>query len=286
MVNWSVYTRRLITLMSLLLAAGVNETALASSLSLSLDAVLPAEVVKPMVKATGYLSNHRPYHGAAPMSGASLDLGLEATLVHAPDDFSTSSSATGLGSVGSLPSMPIAKVHIHKGLSPTSDIGISGLYYKGSYIAGVGMKFILHQPEEGPTWALRLSYSTTKVDFAKLSIPSTPLLAAGVSVGSLSIILKTRTIATQVLASKKLYFVEPYIGAGLEWITGQIDAVARLNIVSTVYTLSTKSYSSYSLSAFSGVLFKPGYAGLMLALEGSYNTEGMHYLGILIGFGF
>ncbi|OFZ56386.1 MAG: hypothetical protein A2428_02815 [Bdellovibrionales bacterium RIFOXYC1_FULL_54_43] len=252
-----------------------------------LNQVLPPSAVKEIIKTLGILTNHRSYQGAAPLGNTGLDLGIEATLVHLPEGFAPALSEAGMGGAGlTSGSLPMTKLHFHKGMGKTVDFGASGLYYSGNYIWGVDLKFVLVEPEEGLTWAFRFGYSETKLDMSRFAISGIPIKVGGVEIGQGSLKLATRTLTPQLLASRRLDFAEPYFGMALEMTSGQIQIPVSMNVLEEKQTMSSAATSASEVFLFTGVSFRIPNAGLRLCIEGGYGTLGMHALGLVVGLSF
>lgn len=251
------------------------------------NTIVPPAAATAVVKTFGITMDHRPFQGATP-KGSGMDLGLEATLVHLPDDFTTSLESMGMsgGSSLAIGALPSVKLHLAKSMGPKVDIGASGLYYKGLLFWGVDLKATVASPEEGLHWALRMSYSNSSVDFQSVGLPSMPIVVGGITVGSANLKVGAQCLSPQIVASKKLDFAEPYIGAGYQWASGQIEVPVTITLTGETQNLVTPGYSASQGFVFTGVSFLVPALGFRLALEGSYSTGGMHHLGTLIGFAF
>lgn len=253
---------------------------------------LPNQAVSAIVKVIGTLTTHRPYQGALTQSAQSKDalglgfgLGIEATLIHLPSDFFSSLETAGIkmGSNSPIASLPIAKVHLTKSTSPVTNFGISGLYYKGSYILGGDFKRVLFVPEEGLVWSFRLSYSETKIDLGAVSVKKLPLIIKDVKIGEASLILNNRSITPEIIGSKKLDFAEPYLGFGLDFLNGQIDLPLSFTVLNDTQTLTTPEYSARAYHLLTGVSFQVPIIGVTWTLEGSFSSIGAHTFGTVIG---
>ncbi|MEK7692079.1 MAG: hypothetical protein AAB425_13780, partial [Bdellovibrionota bacterium] len=160
---------------------------------IDISSILPESVMTTILGTIGILTNHRPYQPATALGLFGLEFGIEATLVHLPDTFMSSFSDLGSTSVSSggsssarrnplvaaasstenpIPSLPMARFHLHKGFGSIFDAGFSGLYFSSISILGGDLKATFYEPEEGPTLAVRLNYSRTTLDFGKLGLAS------------------------------------------------------------------------------------------------------------------
>ena len=253
--------------------------------------ILPTSAQKAIIQTFGYLMNDRPYQGAESIgkdSAVGFDFGIEASLVHVSSDFASSISGSSLGSssVSALPALPIAKIHIDKSFGSNWDFGITGIYYPGVLSLGFHVKRILFEPEEGPVYSVRLIYEYSTLDLKKLGAPSIPITVSGATIGKASMLLKSNVWTPQFLASKRLDFAEPYMGAGVALLSGQIDIPVKLDVLAASQTLSTEPVSAVNPMAFMGISFRVPGVSLHLVMEGSYSKIGMHTLGLMLGFGF
>lgn len=249
-------------------------------------AIIPQSAVAEIVKTLGILTKHRPYQGGAPL-GSGFDFGIEASLVHMPESFGPTLSDLGMGDVSGLEngSLPMTKIHLHKGMGPKADLGISGIYYPGNFVWGLDLKFVLVQPEEGPLWAFRIGYSETRLDLSKFGLSGLPITVNSIELGQGNLKMATRTITPELLLSKRLEFAEPYMGAGVEFTSGQIEVPVTLNILDEEQVLRSGATRSTQFTLFSGISLRLPHIGIRLALEGAYGSLGMHRLGAVVGFG-
>lgn len=275
-----------------LLGANRSDSLWASTPSIptvDLNSLIPLPAVSEIIKITSNLSDHRPYRGALPLWPNHIDLGIEASLIHLPDQFEQTFSQAGLNvNTSSLPALPIPKIRLQFGLGSSVDIGFSGLYYKGNAIIGVGLQTLIFRPEEGLSWALRGNYSNTELNLAQIlgsKIKALPIEVNGIEIGSGNISLGTQSASAELVASQKLDFAEPYIGTGIHWLNGQVSGLMSLNILTKSQTLYSPAYSFYNFNLFTGVSFQTQILGLRFDLEGAYSSLGMHYFGIVTGVG-
>lgn len=226
-------------------------------------------VANGLVKTVGLVFDHRAYEPATPLgTHPGIDFGFEATLVKVPPDFAVATAAMGGGgSSSSIPFLPSVKLNIHKGLGEATDFGFSGLFLKGVTILGYELKYVVEKPEEGPTWAVRMSYTT-----ATLSVKQ----GATMEVSS-------KTFTPQVLMSRHMEFADPYIGVGYQQSIGSLAVI--IPIPDNEQKLS-QSGSGGAFMSFLGVAFKPPNGGIKLTLEGGYNSGSAHTLGTKFSFNF
>lgn len=277
---------------TLVIAATLPQTAYADPTlpdipAIDFSTILPKAATRSILKTIGILTNHRPYRGASSTSASSFDIGVEATLVHQPSDFASSLKDAGLGTgAAGIPSLPMAKLHVNKGLSQTVDVGLSGIYFRSNYIAGGDLKVTFYQPEEGMSLSARLGFSLTRLDLSDLGVGRLPIKIQGNDLGSADMILVTQTWTPQLVASQKLDFAETYMALGYDFTSGQIRLPITVNVLQSTQTLASPSYASSGLFATLGVGFRFFPMPLVLSIEGTYSALGMHALGLMFGLGF
>lgn len=218
------------------------------------------------VRTFGLGPDHRAYVGAVTPN---LDIGIEATLFKVPADLWDALATAGID-VGdeSISAFPSPKLHFLKSFGRRFSLGISTIFYKGYWIAGGHLQFLIVDPPEGFQWALRLGFNRSKLDY-----------------------VNTSTYSVQVVASKRLEFAEPYVGVGFHASRGTVSITlspqeaAQQGITlppeyaSGIY-ISTNGAASSAFGTL-GVAFWFGPSGLKLTLEGAYDSKSMHSLGIM-----
>jgi hypothetical protein len=235
-----------------------------------LGSAIPQAVANEAMLLVGSYAAHRPYSGAVSIQQSNfLDFGIETTLVKMGDGLPSALQANGISApTTSLPSLPMIKAHLRKGLSPVTDFGISALTYRQQSVYGADLKTTLIAPEEGPSLAIRLLYTWI----------SLPLLY----------IERCTVIAPELVVSQPLSFAESWIGIGGRWVSGTMKATVSTTVgAQTISTDLRKTGSQASGYAFTGVRFRiPGATGLRLGIEGSFDLAGYSTLGTFIGAGF
>jgi hypothetical protein len=248
------------------------------ALGIDPNSLISPDVIKSLVSFIGFGVQHRPYEPATPLGvSVGLDFSLEVTLFKVPDSLFSSLSAIGAPASSPLPSLPIPKIHLHKGFGDYVDIGGSILYLPSNWIVGGDVKIVLVQGEEGPTYAARLCYTYTDLSFNGIS-------------------LTTHTISPQLLVSRQMEFADPYLGVALEYVTGSVNATLTIpsdiqgqipaGITVPPYTYNSPVVTNYGAYAFGGVSLKIPRSGLRITIEGSYNTAGESTMGTKAGFTF
>jgi hypothetical protein len=234
------------------------------------SALIQSSVVTPIVRTIGFAADHRAYEGATGLGNAAgIDLSVQATAVKLPPSFRDALSTAGLDNLP-LPIVPLPRLIAHKGIGSRFDVGMSWIIFKEIKILGFDAKAVVYQPDEGPTWAIRLNYTDAKIDFSD----------SGASLG-----VHTRTMKPEILVSQKLDFFEPYLGVGYQLVNGSLTV--NLPLPSPLPSINeTVSARGGGGLAFVGLGLKvPGIA-LRLLIDGEYSTVGAHALGAKFGFNF
>ena len=192
-----------------------------------------------------------------------LDIGINLVAFGPPSDFQTAfSTVTGQ----TLPSLiPFPRLSIHKGLPQGIDLGFSyfgytdpaGQYSINSYGGSVKWAFI-PGGVASPTVAAKISANYNGFGF-----------------------INTHTYKLDVIASKNLYIIDPYVGMGLEMWNGSLDFPVSVGPL----PINVSGTSSGTNPHF--------YGGLVLKLlvlkltgEMDYSTAGVTTYGGKVSLGF
>lgn len=230
--------------------------------------LLGFDIVSPIVKSIGLTTAHRAYEPATSLGTfVGLDMGVEVTLAKLPEDFATALTQAGSPGASNIPFLPVPRINLHKGLGPKAELGLSGILYRSYRIIGLEAKFVIAQPEEGPTWAFRMNYTS-----CILTVPDTVTLE-----------LSTKTFEPEIVVSRRLDWAEPYIGIGYMAAIGTLKITVDLPDPLPDQESSATGRGGGFL-AFTGVGLRAPALGLKLTLEGSYSTEDAHTLGVKFGF--
>lgn len=232
------------------------------------DDTLSQSAVSGIILSVGVISDHRPYQPATPLTKSGFDFGISASLVQVPSVFYSGLVETGNAS-NKIPFLPDARFIIHKGIGDKVDLGFSIFYIKGYHLFGYELKIVLDHPEEGLTWATRLSYNTTYLGISKNGITAS---------------IDTQTLTPQLIVSRKIIFADPYVGIGYQWVQGTVKAAIKVPGVLDQSGIAGGTGSSYLV--FMGVGLKIPYSAFKITLEGAYNSIGANSLGTKIGFNF
>lgn len=232
------------------------------------NSLLSDSTVKALVKTVGLLSDHRPYEPATGLK--IISLGIEATFVKLPLDLKSELESSGLSSTNLPPAVPVPKAHFRIGLGGRADFGVSGIVFKGMRIVGGDFKFVLYEPEEGLTWAMRVAYSVSSL-----------------------LIVKSQTVSPHLLVSKRLAFAEPYLGIGAQFIKGSVtipleelipsDLPPELAAAASDGEISKDSSGISGFMSFMGLALNFGPVPIRLTMEGGYSSLGGNTLGVKFG---
>jgi len=256
--------RRLILSLAFIAAPWFYKTAGADAFTLpSIDDLVSPTLQTEAARLAGVLSQHRPYQGATPLGTLpGLDAFLEVSLVQVPQGLIDELAASGLGATLPLRTLPVAKLHAHKGIYPRVDIGASYFRLLKYRIYGGDLKWAVWLPDEGPTVALRLCYSNASLDY-----------------------LTSETWSPQIVVSRKLDFAEPYLGLEYTWISGGIHGKQIQDVSGTPVEIAIDidGIRATSASAFMGLNLRVPVVGLKLGIEGAYSFVKAHSLGVQLG---
>lgn len=244
----------------------INVTGLPLDPSLFPDpsTLISPSIVKSVIKTVGLLTEVRPYEPATPLGfNLGVDIGLVVTMVRVPADFFSALREAGLdASIPELPGLLFPMLILHKGIHERIDLGLAGLWYQGYRVYGGDVKLVVFQPEEGPTWAVRLGYTHSVLGF-----------------------VNTTSWTPQLVMSRKLEFAEPYMGVGYQYITGVVKVTVKPEDSFPSITISGAGYTSAG-NAFMGISLRTPLMGLRITMEGGYSSVHSHTLGVKIGLKF
>jgi hypothetical protein len=202
-------------------------------------------------------------------NSSGVEISAQAILVKFPPAFRDVLTQAGIKSLP-IQVLPVPRLIAHKGIGSRFDVGISWIIFKEVQIVGFDAKVVAYQPEEGPTWAIRLNYTSSKLDYAE----SGALIA-----------VHNQIFKPELLISQKLDFAEPYFGIGYQFVRGTLKVQVPLPSPLTSIDQTVSAHGGGGL-AFIGLGLKaPGFP-LRLSLDGEYSTVGAHALGAKLGFNF
>ena len=240
----------------------------------NLAGFLSPSVINSAVKTVGITFNHRSLEPATPLgTSIGFDVGIEANVVQVSTELADALAAQGTN-ITLPPFLPSLKeLNIHKGIGNSIDVGASAFALDSYLLWGVDLKVVVYSPEEGPTWALRMSYASVHVPLGSTTIGST----------TVNVELNTTTWTPQLLFSKKLEFADPYVGIGYHFVSGAANVSFN---GASVPGIGTVAGSGSSFLSFIGLSLRAPNIGLRLTLEGTYSVAGFNSLGTKLGFSF
>ncbi|MEN9722299.1 MAG: hypothetical protein RJB38_285 [Pseudomonadota bacterium] len=244
------------------LAVPIQAQAITFTLPSLNDLISPA-LQKEGVRFAGLLAAHRPYQPATPLGTTpGLEASIEASLLQIPGSFLDELKNAGVTPSLKSNSLPIAKLHLHKGIYPQLDLGLSYFKYQAFVLYGADLKWAFLVPEEGPTWAARLCYSQASLQY-----------------------VRTKSWSPQLLISRRLDFADTYLGIEYTWITGRITGSQTVDVLGVPVTteIDVRGIKATGGSGFIGIGMKIPGLGLKLGLEGAYSFVGAHSLGTTLG---
>ncbi len=236
---------------------------------------LNGDIANAMVTTLGRVLDHRPFEPATPLgTQLGLDFGIQVVLVQVPDLLSAALATQGVD-ISTPPVLPsLTELNLHKGISNCVDIGGSALSFQGYLTWAVDLKWVVFNPEEGLTWAIRLSRSSTHIPLGDVSYLSQ----------SIGLAVDTVTWTPELVVSRKLDFADPYMGIGYQYATGQLSIINNTGI--DIPGLDPVNGNGGGLLAFLGLSLKVPNIGFRLTLEGAYSPAGFNSIGTKLGFSF
>ncbi|MCM2323743.1 MAG: hypothetical protein NDJ90_10835 [Oligoflexia bacterium] len=229
--------------------------------------LLGADVAPRLIKAIGLATDHRGYEPATAYGTQGVDIGLEGTMVKLPDAFTEALAAAGTTGGENLPFLPVPRLNIHKGFARQLDLGFSIFWTTSFRLYGYEAKVIIAEPEEGPTFALRLSLTHSN-------------FKAG---NGVTLQLLTNTVTPSLLVSRRLAFADPYLGVGYQYAIGKALLTVPVSTPAPVYKMSGRGGG---FLAFTGLALRLPGMGFKLSVEGAYSSAGASMLGGKFGLSF
>lgn len=240
-----------------------------------------SELAGPVITGMGLALDFRDYEPATPLgTKIGLDLGVASAALVQVVPSMNAALAQYTGSALPLPVLPNAAVLIlHKGIGERVDLGatflpplpfLATVGLQGVWWWGASIKVAVWVPEEGPTIAIRGSFTQAYLPFTS---------------GSTTVTINPQVITPVILMSRELQFADPYVGVGYQYAFGSlgllIDSPAPIPDVSVPY-----SGSGGGFLALGGLSLRMPYLGFRLTLEGAYSGVGANSLGTKVSFRF
>ncbi len=231
--------RTLVQWLGLILISTSNAWALPSYTATNLSA-LNDEYVQSLVQTVAIGGDYRAFQSAAPLGAViGLDVGIEVAMIHTPDDFRSAMQSTTNQEVPDF--LPLPRLNIHKGLPYNVDLGFTFITYSGYSVIGGSVKYaILPGGASTPAVAVRASYDVNSLFY-----------------------LNTKTFKFDALISKNLVLLEPYLGFGIQAISGDVQVAAGQSLPTGV----SGTYSAVPAHFYVGTPLKFG----LLHVTGEYD---------------
>ena len=170
--------------------------------------LLTDDLTKTLVQTVAIGTDHRAYSAATPLGVMlGIELGVDVTGIKIPADFKSAIVLTSGVSADSVPDLvPVPTLQIRKGFPLGVDVGFSyshlattaGVIYNS--MGGDIQWAFLRNKMKAPTLALRVSYASEKLFF-----------------------IKSHQYSFDLVASKRLFIIDPYVGAGFQVWSGELD---------------------------------------------------------------
>ena len=216
-----------------LFALGVSSNVRAADLSLTDLSSFGQETVDSMVQTLVVGGSHRAYRSATNLGPIGFDVGVDVTMISFPTAF-TDALALGGASASTIPSsFPVPRLNIHKGLPWGLDIGGSYIALAGTSVIGIDAQWRFLNNAALPALSVRAGYT---------------------SFSSEEFFVNSSSFKLDVIASKNLFLIDPYIGAGLEVGGGELNV--STTIADTLPATISASSSVFSPHIFVGVPLK------------------------------
>lgn len=223
-------------------------------------------MVHDLISTVAVGTTHRAYMPASSMGWAiGIDIGVEATGVKLPNSFRDTIGTISQTAASQIPSVvPVPRLNLHKGLPFGLDVGASYVAYQDKIkVIGGDLKwaftdFISASPVAG---AIRLNYTSETLWY-----------------------LKAHNFQTDLLISKNLFFIEPYVGAGLQMWSGNIEVPTGLPASSGLPASVSANDSGTNAHIFAGAPLKLGL--FWITPEADYSTAKVVSFGSKFSFNF
>jgi len=236
-----------------------------SSISVTDLSTLTTTSVSSLLQTAALGLDHRDYQPATPLGMMlGVDIGVDVTAISVPTAFTTALSlATGQSS-SNLPSvLLVPKLNLHKGLPMGIDLGLTWISVADSSSSstvaqeiGGEVQYALVNNLAMPAISARLTDSYTTLYF-----------------------MSTNTWALDVLMSKNLVVIDPYVGVGMKYWSGQLNVPTGV----TGLTVSGSS-SGFTPHIYAGLPLK--LAIIKMTGEVDYNFAGFTTYGLKLSLSF
>lgn len=226
---------------------------------------LTSDSVSALVQTVGIVGDFRSYMPATPLGMLlGFDVGIDMTYLSLPSTFASALALASGQSTSQLPSgFVLPKINVHKGLPYGLDVGAS----------------FITTSDAGQT--VYSSYGGD-IKWAFLNKPLIPVVAFRASFTSDTIyFLNAHTYTFDVVASKDLFILDPYVGAGLQMWSGSISVPSTIpQLPSGVST----DASGTNAHMYAGAMFKLVIFRFVAQVD--YSTAGFTTFGGKFSVGF
>ncbi|MCM2278820.1 MAG: hypothetical protein NDJ89_12160 [Oligoflexia bacterium] len=216
--------------------------------------------IKSLIETIAIGSDHRAYMSARPLgSTIGFDFGIDLTVINVPTEFINSMAAISNTATDGVPTtLFLPRLNFHKGLPFGIDFGVSYIQYQSmARTLGAELKWaFMRGGAAAPAVAVRASGNWDTLWF-----------------------LKTSTYKLDVVASKNLILIDPYVGAGFQYWSGELQLPAEIPNIGLEL-----SQSGMSPHFYAGVALKL----LILKMTGEYDysTSGVSTYGLKVSLAF
>lgn len=216
-------------------------------------------LVHELIQTVSVGTDHRAYMPASSLSWAiGLDVGVEATAVRLSQNFKSTLSTVSGQDLSAVPGyLPVPRLNLHKGLPFGLEVGMSYIGYsdKLKVIGGdVKWSFLDGVKVSPVSAALRLSLTSEKLWY-----------------------IRGTTWQPDLLISKRLFIIEPYLGSGLQFWSGHLDIPTNLPASSGLPASVSGSGSGTNAHFFMGIPLQ--LSAFWITAETDYSTAGIFSFG-------
>ena len=205
--------------------------------------------VNAVIQLTALGTTHRAYAGASPLGITGFDFGVDLVGIPLPSQVTNALSLATGQPIANIPTLiPLPKVNLHKGLPGRIDVGLSFLSYQNLFTTwGGDIKWTILGGLAAPALAVRGNATYSQLYF-----------------------ITTHTYSLDVVVSKNLFIIDPYLGAGLEFWSGDLLAPISGPGFSTNVSAHTNGMNPHLYAGFPLKLIL-----LKLTPEVDYSTSGL-----------
>lgn len=216
------------------------------------------DIINEVIETVAVGTAHHAYQPASPLGMLiGLDVGVEVTGINLPSDFKNNIATISGQNLGDIPTLiPIPKFNVHKGLPFGVDVGFSYIGYKSDLkLFGGDVKWAFFPGDILlPSAAVRLNYTNEQLWYINGTMWQLDLLV-----------------------SKNLLIIEPYLGAGVQKWSGNLSIPTNLPAASGLPANVSSSTSGTNVHVFAGLPIK--LALIHITPEIDHSTAGVTSFG-------